>query len=61
MNEEFVNILLEKLYNAINVKDGKAELKNYNLDGKQILFLLQKIDSDRYETQIEMLKEAQDE
>lgn len=61
MNEKFVNILLEKLYNAINVKDGKAELKNYNLDGKQILFLLQKIDRNRYETQIEMLKEAQDE
>lgn len=61
MDNEILNVLIEKFYNLIELREGKAEFKDYKINSKEMLYLLQKLDSDRYDMQIEMLKEAKDE
>ena len=61
MDNEILNIIIEKLYNMIEIDaKGNQKLYSYNISGNEMLYLLQKLDSDRFNLQIEMLKEAKE-
>ena len=53
--EILLDLLVDKLYECLEVEDGKVSFERYNIDYKDIQYLLKKLDEDRYNAYCEML------
>lgn len=53
-----IKLLIEKLYDGLEVESGKVVYDRYNLTNKEIKFLLKEYDEKRFNTYCEMLIES---
>ena len=56
--EIIINLLIEKLYDGLEVESGKVVYDRYNLSNKEVKFLLKEYDEKRFNTYCEMLIES---
>lgn len=56
--EIIIKLLIEKLYDGLEVESGKVVYDRYNLTNKEIKFLLKEYDEKRFNTYSEMLIES---
>ena len=56
--EIIIKLLIEKLYDGLEVESGKVVYDRFNLTNKEIKFLLKEYDEKRFNTYCEMLIES---
>lgn len=61
MNDIYLNILLEKLYNGIELEERaeKVRYRSWNMTDAEMTYLLQRINPERFELQKELLNAKQ--
>ena len=50
------DFIMDKLYNCLELDNGKIIFDRYNLSDKEMLYMLKKFDEEKFETYSEILK-----
>ena len=58
--EILIDLIVDKLYRCLEAEDGKVNFEKYNIDSKDVQYLLKKLDEERYNAYCEMLLNNKD-
>ena len=55
-----VELLIDKLYGCIELENGKITFDKYDINGKELLFLLKQYDNEKFDAICDLLKVGED-